>query len=100
MLRRTPKRANAPDLFAKVPLWWAVQAAEATKTPKALVWVWLLHLSWETRSKTFRLPNARLLDRGVSPYAKRRALRELEAACLIRVVREVGKSPLVTLMHL
>ena len=99
MLRRTPRKTKT-DLFAKVPLWWAEQAAQATKTPKAFVWVWLLHLAWKAQSNMFHLPNARLLDRGVSPYAKRRALRELEAAGLIRVVREVGKSPLVTLMHL
>jgi hypothetical protein len=98
MLHRTPKKAK--DKFAIVPIWWAVQAAEATGTPKAMVWVWLLHLSWESKSKTFRVPNARLLDRGVSPYNKRRALRELEAAGLIRVVHEVGKSPLVTLLYL
>ena len=99
MLRQTPK-AKPSDKFAKVPLWWAEQAAQATRTPKAMVWIWLLHLAWASRSHTFRLPNERLLLRGVSRYTKRRALRELEAAGLIQVVRELGKSPVVTLLFL
>jgi hypothetical protein len=97
MLQRAPK---TKDKFAQVPIWWAKQAAAATGTPKAMVWIWLLHLSWEQNSRTFRLPNARLRDLGVSAYNKRLALRELEAAGLIRVVYEVGKSPLVTLLYL
>ena len=100
MLGRTPKKTKSPDLFAKVPLWWAVQAAQATRTPKAMVWIWLLHLAWRARSNTFRLPSERLRVRGVSRFTKMRALRELEAAGLIQVVRERGKSPTVTLLFL
>jgi DNA-binding HxlR family transcriptional regulator len=83
-----------------VPLWWAEQAAQATRTPQAMVWIWLLHLAWAARSKTFRVPNERLRIRGVSPDTKNRALRNLEKAGLIRVTREAGKSPTVTLLHL
>ena len=93
-----PKKAK--DRFAKVPLWWAEQAAEATRTRKAMVWIWLLHLSWESRSSTFRLPNERLRGSGVSRFTKVRALRELEAAGLIQVRRERGKSPTVTVLYL
>jgi hypothetical protein len=81
----------------KVPLWWAEQAAQATRTPKAMVWVWLLHLSWAEHSNTFRLPSQRLRLRGVSRDVKLRALQDLERAGLIRVSREMGKSPVVTL---
>jgi DNA-binding transcriptional ArsR family regulator len=84
----------------QVPLWWAEQAVEATRTPKAMVWVWLLHLAWASHSKTFRLPNERLRLRGVSRDTKTRALRDLEKAGLIQVTREVGKSPTVTLLYL
>jgi len=65
-----------------------------------MVWIWLLHLAWASRSHTFRLPNERLLDRGVSRYTKGRALRELEAAGLIQVARERGKSPTITLLFM
>jgi len=83
-----------------VPLWWAEQAAQATRTPKAMVWVWLLHLSWAQNKRTFRVPNGRLADRGVSPDVKARALEQLEEAGLIQVTRETGKSPTVTLLYL
>jgi hypothetical protein len=92
---------NKRDKFVIVPLWWAEQAAQATRTPKAMVWVWLLHLSWANMGKkTFRVPNGRLRDRGVSPDVKTRALEELEQAGLIQVTRETGKSPTVTLLYL
>ena len=83
-----------------MPLWWAEQAAQATKTPQAMVWLWLLHLFWKEHSPTFKLPNGRLDVRGVSRFAKTRALQNLEAAGLIQVSRERGKSPTVTLLYL
>jgi hypothetical protein len=86
--------------FVKVPLWWAVEAAKATKTPKALVWIRLLHMVWKTNSPTFPLPNGKLENEGVSRFAKYRALRELEAAGLIVVERRHGKSPLVSIVCL
>ena len=84
----------------KVPLWWAEAAARATRTPKAFVWVWLLHLAWEAKSSTFPLPNERIEKRGVGRQAKRRALCELEAAGLITVQRRSRKTPIVTLVCL
>lgn len=65
-----------------------------------MVWLWLLHLSWKEHSPTFKLPNERLAVRGISRFAKTRALRCLEAAGLIQVLRERGKSPVVTLLYL
>ena len=65
-----------------------------------MVWIWLLHLAWAAHSKTFRVPNGRLSQMGVSPRVKLRVLRELERAGLIQVVWEVGKSPTVTLLYL
>jgi hypothetical protein len=93
-------RPKGRDKFVQVPLWWIELATQATNTPKAMVCVWLLHLAWAAHSKTFRLPNRRLSDRGVSPDVKNRALRELERAGLIQVTRERGKSPAVTLLYL
>ena len=94
-----PQRRNRKDVFVKVPLWWAEQAAKATRAPQAMVWLWLLHLAWK-HGPTFKLPNERLAVRGVSRFAKNRALHSLEAAGLIQVLRERGKSPRVTLPHL
>jgi hypothetical protein len=92
-------KSKGADKFVKVPLWWAEQASQATRTPKAFVWIWLLHLSWAAHAKTFPLPNERLKVRGVSRRIKRRALRELEEARLIQVARKHGKSPVVTLLY-
>jgi hypothetical protein len=94
-----PSKAKR-DAFVQVPLWWAEQAAQATRTPQAMVWLWLLHLAWKERSATFRLPNERLAVRGVSRFVKMRALRDLEAAGLIQVERVRGKAPTVTLLYL
>ena len=92
--------AKGNDPFVKVPLWWAAAAAKATKTPKALVWIRLLHLAWKAKSQTFPLPNKKLGRDGVSREVKRRALRELEAARLITVDRRPGKTPIVTIVVL
>jgi hypothetical protein len=88
------------DVFVKTPLWWAVEAAKATKTPALLVCVYLLHASWRARSMTFLLPNGWLEQNGVSREIKRRVLYDLEAAGLIIVERRSGKSPCVTLVAL
>jgi hypothetical protein len=91
-------RAKAP--FVKVPIWWAVQAAEATGTNKALVWIWLRRLSWKAATTTFPVPNSKLKKLGVSRWQKTRALRELEAAGLIAVEWRGRKTPLVTMLYL
>ena len=93
-------RPKGRDTFVQIPLWWAEQASQATRTPKALVWIWLLHLSWAQHSKTFRVPNGRLAAMGISRNVKIRVLRELERAGLIQVAWEVGKPPTVTLLYL
>lgn len=93
------RKPKTVDRFVKVPLWWAEQAARATNTPKAFVWLWLLHLAWKTKSDAFPLPNEQLNRHGVSRYTKRRALRELEEAGLIQVSRAGRKTPVVTLLY-
>ena len=93
-------RRRRTDLFVKVPLSWIEQATQATKTPKALVCIWLLHLAWKTKSHTFALPNSGLRKRGVNRLTKYRVLRELEIAGLITVERHSRRTPLVTLISL
>jgi hypothetical protein len=84
--------------FARVPLRFAIAAARATKTPAALVWVYLVHASWKANSLTFPLPNGWLKEHGASREIKRRVLRDLERAGLIAVDRPPKKSPIVTLL--
>jgi hypothetical protein len=88
------------DTFVKVPLWWAVEAAKATRTPATLVCVYLIHASWKARNMKFSLPNGWLEKRGVSRKIKCRVLRDLEHAGLITVERPSHKSPIVTLVAL
>lgn len=91
---------KSKDAFVKVPLWWATEAAKATRTPVMIVLVELLYRSWKAKSLTFPLPNGRLGEKGVSREVKRRVLRDLEAVGLIMVERRHGKTPLVTLVML
>jgi hypothetical protein len=90
------KRKKVPP-FAKVPLWWIEQATRATRTPKALLCVWLQHLRWKNGT-TFSLPSGKLGKLGVNRFAKSRALKELEAAGLITVEWRTGKNPMVTMV--
>src|SRR5262245_17643759 len=86
------------ERFVKVPLWWAEAAAKAIRYPGLLVLVELLHIHWKTQSTTVSLPNGRLKSLGVSREVKRRVLRDLERAGLIRVERRPNRNPLVTLI--
>jgi hypothetical protein len=86
--------------FVKLPWWFAIEAAKATKSTKALVWVELVYRAWKAKSLTFPLPNMRLKKMGVGREAKRRVLRDLEAAKLIMIKRRHKKAPLVTLIAL
>ncbi len=72
-----PVKRKKADPFVKVPLWWAEAAAKATRTLKA-----------------------KLEKKGVARETKRRALRELELAGLIKVTWRRGKTPDVTIVIL
>jgi hypothetical protein len=94
------KREKKKEPFAKVPLRWAEEAAKATRTPKALVWIELLHAAWRKGGPTFPFPCGKLEKRGVDREVRRRALHQLEAAGLIRVAWQHGKTPVVTITDL
>lgn len=93
------KTQGQPGLFIKVPLQWAATASKATRTPKAFIWLLLLHLAWRTKNTTFSFSN-QMLRRyyRVSPQTKRRALEELEAAGQISIERQRGRAPIITLI--
>jgi hypothetical protein len=95
-----PVKRKKADPFVKVPLWWAAEAAKATRSPTTLVLVELLHRSCKAKNLTFPFPNGRLGKNGVGREAKRRVLRDLEVAGLIKVDRRHGKTPSVTLVTL
>jgi hypothetical protein len=95
-----PVKRKKAEPFVKVPLWWAEAAAKATRTPKALVWVELLHVAWKTKRLTFPLPCGKLKKRGVDRETRRRALHDLEAAGLVKVLWKRGKTPVVTIVVL
>jgi hypothetical protein len=90
-------RRRKTEQFVTVPLWWAKDAAKATRTPKALVCIHLLYAQWEAKRATFPFPANRLTRAGVSRSTRRRALCELAAAGLIIVERRHGRPPLVTI---
>ncbi len=91
-------RRQETKLFIKVPLRWAVAACEATNTPKALVGLLLLLMSWRARSTSFACPNGLMKRCGISRQVKYRALAEFEAAGLITVQQQRGRAPIVTLI--
>ena len=78
----------------------AEQAARATSTPKAFVWIWLLQMAWRANNSTFTISNEQLRAFGLHRNTKYQALRELERAGLIQVSREGKKARLVTLLYL
>ncbi|SRR6266498_3154549 len=99
--KRAYKAPKVKDPFVKVPLWFAVEAAKATRTSGALVWIWLLYQGWRDRKSVgrdaVRMANAKLKSWGVSRNVKQRVLRDLERAGLIEIERRPRKSPNVTL---
>lgn len=94
------KRKARKDAFVQVPLGWFEAATRATRSPQAFVVVWLLHRAWRAKSQTFPVPNDHLGRRGVSRYAKYRALKKLEGAGLITVDRRDHKTLIITLIGL
>jgi hypothetical protein len=101
-LNKKHRRRKHPDLLVKVPVWWLEKVAtlDTTSTSKTLlVGIWLFYLSLKNnRRLTFSVSNAGAKEFGISPRAKRKALRQLEAARLILVDRRPRKNPIVTLV--
>ena len=90
--------ASKQQQFVKVPLQWAADAAKATGTRGAMVWILLLHMAWKTKSTTFPLSNVILTRYGVSREMKRRVLEKLEASGWIKIERRWKRNPIVTLL--
>jgi hypothetical protein len=95
-----PAKRKKTEPFVKVPFWFAVSAARATRSPAMIVCVELLRASWKARSATFPVANIRLGELGVGREVKRRVLRDLERAGLVTVERPLRRAPIVTLLGL
>ncbi len=91
-----PRRKTEP--FAILPLAQAAKAAAATNCHRLMVWIWLVQQVRKTRAAAVAVSNEALAKYGVGRKAKRLALRQLEAAGLIAVVRHKGKTPVVKLL--
>jgi hypothetical protein len=94
---RSHRRA---ELFVKVPLKEAAEAAKALgsagSAQQLFIWMWLQHMVWWTKSRTFPVSNVALARYGIDKWTKRRALRTFEAARLISVEWRNRRAPLVT----
>ena len=76
---------------------WVIKASRLG-VKALLVGMALWHLRGLRKADTFIVSNLILRDWGILPDAKRRALRKLEEAGLIRVARNQKRSPEVTLV--
>jgi hypothetical protein len=95
-----PVKRNKTTPSVMLSLSWAAEAAIATKSLKAMVWVWLVYRAWQTKNPTVAVPNGALAKYGISRKVKSLALRQLEAAGLIAIERRPRKTPTVTLRRL
>jgi hypothetical protein len=93
-----PKRRK--HLFAQIPLQSAAKVAKITRSHQFFVWIWLQHMAWKTKSRTFAISNSALAQYGIDRDSKRRALESFEAAGMISVVRHKNKAPVVTLIDI
>ena len=92
-------RSRRPGLFVKGPIDWSWLAAAARLPGKALhVAMTLRLLAGMQNAGSVALSSARLQDAGVDRHAAYRALRHLEQAGLVAVVRRRGRQPRVTIL--
>jgi hypothetical protein len=94
---RTDKKAQ---LFLRGPINY-LQLVKASNLPGRSIHVFIAicFLYGVTKSKTFKLKNSLLREFGVKRKAGYRALRALENAGLVSVVRKNGSNPMVTILE-
>jgi hypothetical protein len=92
-----PAKRKKARPFAVAVLDEAAAAFAAVNCRKAIVWLWLVHQSRKTGSRTVAVPNGALGKLGVSRLTKHRALKELAAAGCIVVEWRRRKTPIATL---
>jgi hypothetical protein len=82
--------------YARVPLDLAGAVARATGGQRMMVWIWLLHRTWQQQTPSVVVSTAALRKYGISRETKRTALKRLEAAGLITVEWRANKNPIVS----
>ena len=99
-MARTPIPGKGPNeqfLRGPIPLHWLTVACSLPgKSLQVSLAIWFK--ASLTKNGTVLLGNSLLARFGVQPDAKRRALKALEKAGLIKVVRRDNKNPQVTLL--
>jgi hypothetical protein len=101
-LEKTADRLRVPPgrfLMGPVPWPWIIVAADLPGNA-LLIGLCLWRLAGAMKCKTVWLGNADLTPLGIDRSSKSRALRALEGAGLIEVVRERGRFPKVTLREM
>jgi hypothetical protein len=83
--------------FIKFPLTWEAALEGASRHTYALA-LRLLHLWWQHKGP-FPLSNGKLGERGISRFAKWRALVELKRRGLVSVERRPRRSPIISLLQ-
>ena len=91
------RRARSPETFARIPHGHAYKLAPAGLTGSAwMVLIVLDHLILKGRGKNpARLTHRSLRAAGLSRFAAKRALRQLERAGVVVVEQRPGRAPLV-----
>jgi len=95
--RKGAKRSR--ERFVMMSHQAAMAGCRALGCPAFIVWHYIHYRVWAEGAPTVSLPNQALADMGVTRDTKRRALRRLERAGLIRIASQGNyRSPLVTLL--
>ena len=95
--RRRGSPVQGKFIAGPVDVLWVVQASRlGVKT--LLLGMALWHIKGLRKTDTFIVSNLMLQEWGIRPDAKRRALRALERAGLVKIERRGKRSPQVTLV--
>lgn len=94
---RRPSSTHGKFIAGPIDVRWVCKASHLG-VKALLVGLALWHLRGLRKADTFLVSNLMVRDWGIEPDAKRRALRTLEKAGLIRVQRRGKSSPLVSVV--
>ena len=93
-----PPRHKRGDKFLKGPIpldWLAKAARQPGKTLHVAVAVWFL--AGVTRNRSVALSSRLMFSLGSSRFSTYRGIRALEEAGLVKVIRQRGRSPRITI---